>query len=692
MRFLRAITAMLGAVAVGAVALPGQAAAAPTAPFTVLTVNGRHSQALDATNTRVDQGQTTGGGEYLAFVATPPGRSGGIRISSLPGTKITPGTHLTTKGPTTVRYGLNVTANDYVCDGSGSIVINSVTRTGAGAIDSISASYAACTAMSDPLDQVHGEFRWNAADGFIDATQVPVLNFAPTHFGRHSPSQSVTFTGAGSAPLQLGAVSFAGAAAASWSLDSNGCTGRTLAYGETCSVSVSSAPLTEGKVDAELRIADNSTRGFRSVALHGYGWPTAAGTFYPLFTNRMLDTRSGLGAPAGRLGPQQTLSLQLAGAWVLPSSGIAAVVLNVTVANATSGSFLSVFPSGTARPAVSNLNFAAGWVGANSVTVPVGANGKVDFYNEVGSVDVIADVTGYYFAEDLNPSGFGGQFQPHQTFRAADTRDPQWGGPLPGQASMRVLVDYDLPDGSPNQGVQALAVNITAVTPQGFGYLTAWNGNGSPPSASTLNFTAGAVVPNFAIVPTTQCVTAPGCIGLHEFSIFNGSAKATHVIVDVVGYFGYAQSRPGYRFHPLTPARIGDTRTQLGGPGTLGPNSTGLFATPAAARNELTGALVVNVTGVNRGGAATYLTAFAAGDPRPNASTVNLTPYDVRPNAAIVPLGSNDAYNVYNAASTADVIVDVAGRFDYFPYPLLPGASSTAAPPHAGPVYRYVTG
>ncbi len=697
MRLLRAITAVFGAAAMGAVALPGQAGAAPVAPYTALTMNGRFSFALDAGESSVYQGVGSENFEYINFTTSQSGHTASIQIVSKVGTKITPGAYPAVAGNgTATAYGLGVSGDGYSCAGSGgaSIVINSVTRTGAGAIDSISASYIQCHEM-------YGEFRWNSAHGYTDALQTTnSFDFGLVTVGRASAPKTVTFTSIGSAPLQPGAVTFAGAAAASWKVDTNGCAGKTLTYGQTCSVGVSALAQAEGELHADLKLADNSARGFRSVGMVATGVKSSAGNFVPVGPTRILDTRSGLGAVKGRLGPQKTLSLQVAGVGGLfgvPESGVSAVMLNVTVANATSGSFLSAFPGGTARPTVSNLNFAAGWVGANSVTVPLGANGKVDIYNELGSVDVIADVLGYYFAGlDTLYQDKGGQFQPHNTFRAADTRDPGWGGPLPGGWSMPVVLDYNL-TGDHNRHVRALAVNVTAVSPQGFGYLTAWNGLNQPPLASTLNFTANTVVPNFAVVPTSTCTIDPECAGMPEIDIFNGSAKPTHVIVDVVGYFDDAQDGPGFRFHPLTPSRIGDTRTQLGGPGTLGPNSTATFTVPAAARTELTGALVTNVTGVNRGGAWTYLTAYAAGDPKPFASNINLAPYDVRPNAAFVLLGSNSGYTVYNAASTADVIVDVAGRFDYYPYPLPLGASSTGAVPKrstpvAGPVHRYTAG
>jgi hypothetical protein len=58
-----------------------------------------------------------------------------------------------------------------------------------------------------------------------------------------------------------------------------------------------------------------------------------------------------------------------------------------------------VYPAGAARPGTSNLSFTAGEIVANLVIVPVGAGGKVEFYNgSGGTVQIIADVSGWLAA------------------------------------------------------------------------------------------------------------------------------------------------------------------------------------------------------------------------------------------------------------------------------------------------------
>ena len=69
----------------------------------------------------------------------------------------------------------------------------------------------------------------------------------------------------------------------------------------------------------------------------------------------------------------------------------------------TGASFLTVFPTGAAQPVASNLNYVAGQAPVpNAVEVKIGAGGKISFYNNTGTVDVAADIVGYYVDHNHN--------------------------------------------------------------------------------------------------------------------------------------------------------------------------------------------------------------------------------------------------------------------------------------------------
>jgi hypothetical protein len=134
----------------------------------------------------------------------------------------------------------------------------------------------------------------------------------------------------------------------------------------------------------------------------------------PVSPTRFLDTRNGTGAPKARIGAGGIVELKVAGTHGIPAAGVTAVVMNVTAVRPTTGGYITVYPDGQSLPAVSNINFPAGRTIPNMVVVPV-VNGSVDLRNSAGSVDLLADVTGYF-------SATGSTFTPAGPLRLLDTR------------------------------------------------------------------------------------------------------------------------------------------------------------------------------------------------------------------------------------------------------------------------------
>jgi YVTN family beta-propeller protein len=127
--------------------------------------------------------------------------------------------------------------------------------------------------------------------------------------------------------------------------------------------------------------------------------------FVPLDPARILDTRIGIGAPAAALAPGATITLQVTGAGGVPVEATG-VVLNLTVTRATGAGFVTAYPSGTAQPEASVLNYTPGEDIANMVTARLGAGGAIDLYNSQADVHLVADVAGYLVAgSGGGPSG-----------------------------------------------------------------------------------------------------------------------------------------------------------------------------------------------------------------------------------------------------------------------------------------------
>src|SRR5439155_4190069 len=264
-------------------------------------------------------------------------------------------------------------------------------------------------------------------------------------------------------------------------------------------------------------------------------FPGPSGFFNPVVPTRVLDTRNATGAPAGPVAGGQQVDVQLSGTGPLPASGVAAVVLNVTVTGGTAASFLTVFPTGSTPPVVSNLNFVPGQTVPNRVVVKVGGTGRVSFYNALGKVHVIADVGGWF--TDTSTGGSGAGFNPLTPTRILDTRDGTGGVFTPvGQTPITLSVGgvAGIPGSGSPTPPKGLVLNVTVADATAPSFLTLWPNPASRPNASDLNFVAGQTVCNLVVVKVMP--EAGGVQQTWKIAIFNAAGR-TNVIVDVVGWY-----------------------------------------------------------------------------------------------------------------------------------------------------------
>ncbi|HZQ49186.1 MAG TPA: FG-GAP-like repeat-containing protein [Candidatus Dormibacteraeota bacterium] len=404
---------------------------------------------------------------------------------------------------------------------------------------------------------------------------------------------------------------------------------------------------------------------FTVTATNGYGQsapsapsnsvtPQPGGTYHALTPARVLDTRSGIGAPAAKVAPGQTVDVQVGGQAGVPVDGVGSVVLNVTVTGPTSAGYLTVFPTGSTRPTASNLNFIAGQTVPNLVEVALGTGGKVSFFNPLGSADVIADVQGWVgdSTDSYTPAGLFNALPPA---RILDTRSCH----CPLGAGQTLSVQVTGRGGVPASGVSAVVINVTVTGPTRSSYLTVWPAGADRPVASNLNFSAGQTRANRVMVGI-------GTDG--QVSIYNPFGTV-NVIADVNGWFTDATSAAGgAAFVGEVPYRIFDTRESycrcpLGPRNVLDLYSTG---------GPVPSALVLNATAVN-GTAPSYLTLYpdngsGGNGSVPLASDVNFAAGRVVPNLTVVKLGPGPltgsyAFNVFNASGTVNVVLDEDGFY-----------------------------
>ena len=124
--------------------------------------------------------------------------------------------------------------------------------------------------------------------------------------------------------------------------------------------------------------------------------------FVPITPCRLFDTRpapNNLGPRTTPLGAGDTNLQSVTGTngnCTIPAAA-SAVAMNVTTVNATATSFLTIWPADAPQPLASNLNWIAGSPPTpNKVDVKLSADGKIKLFNNGGTVDVLADIVGYY--------------------------------------------------------------------------------------------------------------------------------------------------------------------------------------------------------------------------------------------------------------------------------------------------------
>ena len=371
----------------------------------------------------------------------------------------------------------------------------------------------------------------------------------------------------------------------------------------------------------------------------------SASRFVPLAPTRTLDTRTGLGAPTGKVAPGGRVVLQVTGAGGVPA-GASAVVVNVTITGATRAGFVQAYPTGRGTEgASSNLNVVAGQTLAGLVTALLGEGGKVTLYT-AGGGHLLADVSGYYVPSGATAQGRYSALAPA---RVLDTR----GGALPAAGS-RLELQVTGQGGVPRTGVSAVALNVTATRAARAGFVQLIPTGGATPigASSNLNVVAGQTVANLVVVP----VGRDGKVTLH-------TSGGTHLLADVAGHYtdADAPSSSAGLFVPLEPTRLLDTRlsTQPGDSGRV-------VLAPLAQTGVRSGAsaVVLNVT-ATQAAASGFVQVLPTDGAAAAGSSSNLNVERAGhtiANAALATLGAGGRTTLYTARAT-HLLADVSGYF-----------------------------
>ena len=374
---------------------------------------------------------------------------------------------------------------------------------------------------------------------------------------------------------------------------------------------------------------------------------------------------------AGRLGPPRRIEIPVVGRTVTAPDGtvstipanVTAVSLNVAAVDPMGSGFVSVWPCAAERPLASNLNYTRGSIVGNGVIAPVDADGSTCVYSHVAT-DAVIDIGGWFGPADATGSGFVA-VTPKRLVDSRDGTGVPRGRVRPESPITLQIIGAGVQriDGSsltiPPSAVAA-AINVTAVTPTGPGYVTVWPCGVDRPVVSTVNFSAGDIRANGAIAP----LGADGTLCFY-------SHVATDLVVDVVGWFTAGTDARSSGFVSAVPQRWVDTREGIGAASLLRPVQplqvpvTGremsvdgeLVAIPADAE-----AISMNITAVEPS-AGGFATVWPCGTTRPLAANLNYPAGRTTANNVVASIGAGGSVCVYTHSDT-EFVIDVTGWFN----------------------------
>lgn len=385
------------------------------------------------------------------------------------------------------------------------------------------------------------------------------------------------------------------------------------------------------------------------------------GSYRTVGLARILDTRAGLGAPTGAT---QEVTVGTAGVAGIPTSGVSAVAVNLTVTDPAAAGSITAYAADTTRPPTYNANYVKGQTVGAMTIVPVDSTGRFTLYSSA-KTQFVADVAGY-FTTPQSAAG-GGLFNAVPTAtRIMDTRS-HLGGAAPGPGGTTTL-PVTGGAGVPANDVSAVVVNITVVGPTAAGKVTAYPAGIAPPNVSSLNFAAGEVRGNRAIV----------AVGQGGKIAFYNSAGTTQLTVDIVGYFTAGGAAQGSYYVARTPSRLLDTRTvsqgwsksagatnSLGGTVDGSGYALGLHRAPSVTDVAPTTSVWLTLTAVSPTTAG-KVTAYASKTTRPATTDLNAPASTITRNATVVPVGTDGNVQIYSSAAE-DLVVDIDGYFAQAP-------------------------
>lgn len=297
----------------------------------------------------------------------------------------------------------------------------------------------------------------------------------------------------------LATIEIAKPSASGYLMTGSGCGGATASSQQYRS-GVTRSALVSMPLDSLGRMQVRLSAGAANVSIYVHGWympGTGDGLFNPIAKVRA-------GAPV--IKPATPVDVATNGVGGLPSTGVSAVLLNITVVNPSAAGSLFVGPGGVTSH-LARQSFVAGRSISQLVVALRSSDGKVRISLSGGTATVLVDVWGYYGAS----SAAGGQV-PHRVVPKRVLN-----------ASTSPDVSFSVPGLPANTKTVTLVATVTSETAAG--YLNATPGGGSA---------VQGVVQYYVGDPLANLVTVP--VGSNNTVRLKLSAGTGKLYADLLGY------------------------------------------------------------------------------------------------------------------------------------------------------------
>ena len=350
-------------------------------------------------------------------------------------------------------------------------------------------------------------------------------------------------------------------------------------------------------------------------------------------------------------------TVKVAGVAGLPSSGIGAVTMMVTIADPSGSGQLQMRADAADTTTLMMIyNSGVGGNTSNTGLLAVADDGTIQVRTETAQSKVVIDVTGYYTSTKNGVSAGG--FVAMSPSRVLDSRGgigaAQGQIPAGSQRTIQATGSNGIP-----AGAAAVAVNIIVINREAKAGYVRPTPTGETRSTGVLNY--NSVAGQSTAMNAQVALNADG-----KFSIDTAEdGGKIDLVVDIQGYF--LKSNPGGGFTPLN-GRLIDTRngSSIASGASFTVQVGGVQGAPTVEGGL--SAVAVTFTAVNESGADSYAKMWADGAAEPESSAISSDRTSKVTNTVVAPVGANGKIRIKNMGTGAmNYLVDLQGAYNSLP-------------------------